>query len=68
MSGYFAFTAAIWVIVLLILALRVVISAASLALTAAALVNQGITPVDLHTVQPTLEDVFVSITGQSMLS
>jgi ABC-2 type transport system ATP-binding protein len=34
-----------------------------LPLVAAALVNHGITPADLHTEQPTLEDVFLTITG-----
>jgi ABC-2 type transport system ATP-binding protein len=34
-----------------------------LALVAAALVNHGITPADLNTEQPTLEDVFLTITG-----
>jgi ABC-2 type transport system ATP-binding protein len=37
-----------------------------LPLVAAALVNHGITPLDLHTEQPTLEDVFLTITGQNL--
>jgi ABC-2 type transport system ATP-binding protein len=37
-----------------------------LAMAAHALINQGIIPSDLHTVQPTLEDVFLTITGQPM--
>lgn len=36
-----------------------------LALVAAALVNHGITPPDLRVEQPTLEDVFLKITGMS---
>lgn len=34
-----------------------------LALVAAALIDHGITPSDLHVEQPTLEDVFLTITG-----
>jgi ABC-2 type transport system ATP-binding protein len=37
-----------------------------LALVAAGLVNHGITPPDLHFEQPTLEDVFLTITGQQL--
>ncbi len=37
-----------------------------LAMAAHALISQGIVPADLHTVQPTLEDVFLTITGQPM--
>jgi ABC-2 type transport system ATP-binding protein len=37
-----------------------------LALVAAALVNHGLVPVDLHTEQPSLEEVFLNITGQKM--
>jgi ABC-2 type transport system ATP-binding protein len=35
---------------------------------AAALINRDIFPADLHVQQPTLEDVFLTITGQSMQS
>jgi ABC-2 type transport system ATP-binding protein len=38
-----------------------------LALVAAALVNHGITPDDLRTEQPSLEDVFLTITGKQMV-
>jgi ABC-2 type transport system ATP-binding protein len=37
-----------------------------LPLVAAALVNHNIIPNDLHTEQPTLEDVFLTITGQQL--
>jgi ABC-2 type transport system ATP-binding protein len=37
-----------------------------LALVAAGLVNRGITPGDLHNEQPTLEDVFLTLTGSRM--
>jgi len=37
-----------------------------LALVAAALVNRGIIPEDLRTEQPTLEDVFLSLTGHGI--
>ena len=37
-----------------------------LPLVAAALVNHGLVPLDLHTEQPTLEDVFLTITGQQL--
>ena len=37
-----------------------------LALVAAELVNRGIKPVDLHIEQPTLEDVFLKLTGSRM--
>lgn len=37
-----------------------------LALVAAALVGHGITPLDLRVEQPTLEDVFLTITGHDM--
>ena len=37
-----------------------------LALTAAALVEHGIVPADLHIEQPTLEDVFLKVTGHSV--
>jgi ABC-2 type transport system ATP-binding protein len=37
-----------------------------LALVAAALVERGIVPSDLRVEQPTLEDVFLRITGRSM--
>ena len=37
-----------------------------LAHVAAALVAHGITPPDLHVMQPTLEDVFLSLTGHAM--
>jgi ABC-2 type transport system ATP-binding protein len=37
-----------------------------LPLVSAALVNHGIVPNDLHTEQPTLEDVFLTITGQKL--
>ena len=37
-----------------------------LPLVAAALVNHGIVPLDLQTEQPTLEDVFLTITGQQL--
>lgn len=37
-----------------------------LALVAAALVNHGITPSDLRVAQPTLEDVFLKLTGHGM--
>jgi ABC-2 type transport system ATP-binding protein len=37
-----------------------------LALVAAGLVNHGITPPDLHFEQPTLEDAFLTITGQNL--
>jgi ABC-2 type transport system ATP-binding protein len=39
-----------------------------LPLVAAELVNHGIVPLDLHMEQPTLEDVFLSITGQALSS
>jgi ABC-2 type transport system ATP-binding protein len=44
---------------------RVVVSGhgALLALVAAALVNHGIIPEDLHVEEPTLEDVFLNLTG-----
>jgi len=37
-----------------------------LALVAAELVKHGLTPADLHTEQPTLEDVFLKIAGSSL--
>ena len=37
-----------------------------LAVVAAALVNHGITPSDLRAEQPTLEDVFLTITGHGV--
>jgi ABC-2 type transport system ATP-binding protein len=37
-----------------------------LALVAAALINHGITPSDLQAEQPTLEDVFLTITGKQL--
>jgi ABC-2 type transport system ATP-binding protein len=37
-----------------------------LALTAAALVQQGIVPCDLHIEQPTLEDIFLKLTGHGV--
>jgi len=39
-----------------------------LALVAAALVDHGITPSDLRVEQPTLEDVFLSLTGEGVLN
>jgi ABC-2 type transport system ATP-binding protein len=39
-----------------------------LALVAAALVNHGITPTDLRAEQPTLEDVFLAITGHTVIN
>ena len=39
-----------------------------LALVASALVDHGITPPDLRVEQPTLEDVFLSLTGDGVLS
>jgi ABC-2 type transport system ATP-binding protein len=39
-----------------------------LPLVAAGLVNHGIVPLDLHTEQPTLEDVFLGLTGQALSS
>jgi ABC-2 type transport system ATP-binding protein len=39
-----------------------------LALMAAALVNHGITPTDLRAEQPTLEDVFLAITGHTVIN
>jgi ABC-2 type transport system ATP-binding protein len=38
-----------------------------LALVAASLVEHGITPADLRIEQPTLEDVFLKLTGQDMV-
>jgi ABC-2 type transport system ATP-binding protein len=40
----------------------------ALVLVAAELVNHGITPSDLRVQQPTLEDVFLTLTGQDLLA
>jgi ABC-2 type transport system ATP-binding protein len=41
-------------------------SGSVLALVAASLVEHGITPADLRIEQPTLEDVFLKLTGQDV--